>query len=98
MLGARGLRVGGGTGAPALPAGTDRFFRVYAWLTVAAAELLPDMLRAQYASVRPRRHLGLYRLAGRAGRALVRRMSVSARADPLAAHAIRRFACRPLLI
>ena len=87
----------GALARPRFPAGTDRFFRVYAWLTVATAELLlPDVLREQYASVLPCRRLGLYRLAGRAGRALVRRMSVSARTDPLAAHAIRRCASRAL--
>ena len=87
----------GALARPRFPAGTDRFFRVYAWLTVATAELLlPEVLREQYASVLPRRRPGLYRLAGRAGRALVRRMSVSARTDPLAAHAIRRCAARAL--
>ncbi len=71
--------------------GTHPFFRVYAWLTVGTAELLlPEVLREQYDHVLPRRHRGLYRLAGRAGRALVRRLSVSARTDPLAAYAIRR--------
>jgi uncharacterized protein (DUF2236 family) len=83
---------------PRFPAGTDRFFRVYAWLTIATADLLlPDVLREQYASVLPRRHRGLYRVAGHAGRLLLRRMSVSARTDPLAAHAIRRSASRGLI-
>jgi uncharacterized protein (DUF2236 family) len=91
---ARGLA--GALACPRFPAGTDPFFRAYAWLTVAVAEvLLPDVLREQYASVLPHRHVGLHRLAGRAGRAVVRRMPVSVRTDPLAAHAIRRAAGRP---
>jgi uncharacterized protein (DUF2236 family) len=79
---------------PRLPAGTDRFFHVYAWLTAVMAEaLLPQRLRDEYAGVLPRRQWWLYLLAGRAGRMLVRRLSVSARTDPLAARAIRR--CGP---
>ena len=82
---------------PVLPSGTDPYFRVYTWLTVLMAEaLLPEALRHQYAGVLPRRHGRLYRLAGRAGRALVRRMPVSARTDPLAARAIRRSESREL--
>jgi hypothetical protein len=64
---------------------------IYLWLTITMAEaLLPKVLCDQYAGVLPRWHPGPYRLAGRAGRAVVRRLSVSARTDPLAAHAIRR--------
>ena len=78
---------------PRFPAGTHAFFRLYAWLTMATAEvLLPDVLRRQYAGVLAGRRRGLYRLAGRAGGVLVRRLSVPARTDPLAAHAIRRCA------
>jgi uncharacterized protein (DUF2236 family) len=78
---------------PRLPAGTASFFHVYAWVTAAMAEaLLPERLRNQYAGVLPRRQWQLYLLGGRAGRALVRRLSVSARTDPLAARAIRRAA------
>jgi uncharacterized protein (DUF2236 family) len=79
---------------PRFPSGTHPFFRLYAWLTVATAEvLLPDVLRQQYGGVLPgRRRRGLYRLAGRTGGALVRRLSVAARTDPLAAHALRRCA------
>jgi uncharacterized protein (DUF2236 family) len=86
----------GALARPRFPAGTDRFFRVYARLTVAvAAALLPEVLREQYAGVLPRRPGRLYRLAGRAGRAVVGRLPVSARTDPLAARAIRRATGRP---
>jgi uncharacterized protein (DUF2236 family) len=96
-VGSVARRLVGALVRPRFPPGTDPFFRVYAWLTVAVAEvLLPEVLREQYASVLPRRHLGLYRLTGRAGRAVVRRLPVSARTDPLAAHALRRCASRPL--
>jgi uncharacterized protein (DUF2236 family) len=89
---ARGLA--GALVRPRLPPGTHPFFRIYIWLTVAMAEaLLPEVLRDQYAGVLPRQHRGLYRLAGRA---CVRRLSVSARPDPLAACAIRRSASQGL--
>jgi uncharacterized protein (DUF2236 family) len=55
-----------------------------------AAALLPEALREEYADQLPRRNLRLYRLAGRLGRLLLRRVSVEARTDPLAAYAIRR--------
>ena len=90
-VGSVARQLAGDLARPRFPADTHRFFRIYAWLTVTTAELLlPAVLREQYAGVLPRRHRWLYRLAGRVGRAVVRRMSVSARTDPLAAYAIRR--------
>jgi uncharacterized protein (DUF2236 family) len=94
-VGSAARRLAGALVRPRLPAGTDPFFHVYAWLTAVMAEaLVPELLHDQYAGVLPRRHWRPYLLAGRAGRTLVRHLSVAARTDPLAARAIRRSASR----